>query len=455
MNYLITIFVLFFAVLAIISCNYKLLFFLTFYSLINDLFQINLLGPSVNLAFILTAVYIPAILTDRDKIVARNFPALRFIYYEWCILLILMVVFGFISPWQNIYDSERMWTQLAAGRGAISMIRLTLEILIIPIIYYWIKKGNISIQSIIKIIGIIVVLNFSIAMADFFSAHLLKMHMFPNSRIVYGRFSGFCCEPRAFGRGMAIALIILYLSYFNKYRIKLHLLYIIIASLSVLISFSASAIIALCLSLGGAVLFQKRPNIGKTALALCGIFILCYLAAQIYDYFSASLTDNVNYKIEKVIHGDIEDQITGEPAFFTRFEVFDRAALNFLYDNPQYLIFGTGPNLISIPASDYLSPKAMAIYQTGIDSVPHSGLVNILARSGLVGLLLFCLFFKSLYSTAKKEDSKFAMMLIVAIMLFFMMIKLTIIYLIIGFIIAYTNNENKEKRIAELNNTST
>jgi hypothetical protein len=72
-----------------------------------------------------------------------------------------------------------------------------------------------------------------------------------------------------------------------------------------------------------------------------------------------------------------------------RFEVFDASAIRFLGYNPGYLLLGTGPGLISLPASNYVPGVARYIYGDRIDSVPHTGLISTLADSGVVGLVLW------------------------------------------------------------------
>ncbi len=121
--------------------------------------------------------------------------------------------------------------------------------------------------------------------------------------------------------------------------------------------------------------------------------------------------DNTYKKIEVVLSGNIDalddDKVAeNEPQIFTRFEVFDRAALNFLYNKPLYFLLGTGSNLISIPASPYLSSVAYSIYGDRIDSAPHTFFVNLISRSGLIGLIYWILFFFKLTFYNKKFTKK-------------------------------------------------
>jgi hypothetical protein len=126
------------------------------------------------------------------------------------------------------------------------------------------------------------------------------------------------------------------------------------------------------------------------------LFISFFLIKQ-NEFFQ----DNTFSKIEAVLRFTGGEQSTfyeekvdsDEPDLFKRFEVFDRAALNFLYRHPFYWIVGTGPNLISIPASPYITETNKSIYGSTIDSVPHSFIINLISRSGVIGLFLWTVAF--------------------------------------------------------------
>jgi len=76
---------------------------------------------------------------------------------------------------------------------------------------------------------------------------------------------------------------------------------------------------------------------------------------------------------------------------FSLFEVFDRSALNALFNNIIYFFTGYGPNTISIISTDYISNLDFNTYDGIINSPPHTGLINILSRSGIFMLILIVL----------------------------------------------------------------
>jgi hypothetical protein len=424
------------AALAILLRKYRLALLLTLVAVTNDLFSITVFGVSMNIELAITAITLFSIILFDSRKGIRIYPAMNFLYTEWLLLVVLGCLFGLVFPWTSPFDEGRSWSQLAGGRALVSTIRIFLQISLPIAIAYFIQKGRITLPEVIRTIAIVVIFNLVVAVIEYFSGNFLKMALFPDARIIESRFTGFCGESRAFGRNMAIAVIILYLSYKYNPRIRMHAIYLGVAVVSVLISLSASSLVALIVSLFA--IAATNTTITRTHWR-SGVFGSLVLLAVLFGWYH--MTDDVDKELiaerfEIVYKGKPGDRMVGEPAIFTHAEVFDRAALNFLYHNPQHLLFGTGPNLISIPASPFLSPYAQIIYKDGINSVPHSGFVNVLARSGLVGLLLYSLFFKRLRSLAKTTNNRMMESLALGTFVFFMLIDFAMIYVIVGIILS-------------------
>ena len=134
-----------------------------------------------------------------------------------------------------------------------------------------------------------------------------------------------------------------------------------------------------------------------------------------------------------------------EPDIFSSFEVFDRAALNFLYEDSFFLITGTGPNMISIPSSPYLTASTYAVYENRIDSVPHSFLVNLIAHSGLVGLALWFIFIMR-FTTTLKGYKKELLALFMCIVLANFIVNASIFFLVIAVLLHITGNIKGPKK---------
>ena len=74
-----------------------------------------------------------------------------------------------------------------------------------------------------------------------------------------------------------------------------------------------------------------------------------------------------------------------------RMDILDGPALLFLFSNPLYLLVGSGPGLVNLPATDYLPPSKDFNWaaDTGINTPPSIGLVIELSNTGIIGLGLW------------------------------------------------------------------
>jgi len=73
-----------------------------------------------------------------------------------------------------------------------------------------------------------------------------------------------------------------------------------------------------------------------------------------------------------------------------KLEIFDAASLNFMLNNPVFIAFGSGPGMVSIPASNYILERDKKLYKVDkITSIPQMGIFSILGDGGLVYLSLW------------------------------------------------------------------
>lgn len=75
-------------------------------------------------------------------------------------------------------------------------------------------------------------------------------------------------------------------------------------------------------------------------------------------------------------------------------EDFDQAALGFLEQNPDWMIFGTGMGNVHLYANEFLSADA-APYASGTVFRPKTGLLRMASEIGLVGIVLWLVAFFS------------------------------------------------------------
>jgi hypothetical protein len=315
------------------------------------------------------------------------------------------VLFGFIVPFDDPFASYRTFTQQASMRAIISFSRMLLEFFSIILVVYWLTNKLVTLKAIINYFAIVVISSVIIGFAIYYFP-LIFRPIFPNfaHHFIGTRFTGLVGEPRTFGRFCSFALIFL-LYYFRFGKKNTMNLAIILSSLGVVISLSASAYIVTMV--GMSMLFLLRRNFASFAIVI--VFSLVGFVFLSEDEFFKNTTMEKINSVISIEHDEKIEKRINEPGLFTRFEIFDRAALNFLYNNPEYFLFGVGPNLVSIPASQYLPPEFVnsEVYGNGINSVPTTFFVNILARSGFFGLFLQLLFFVFIYKRLKNKSSRY------------------------------------------------
>lgn len=439
MQPIIIIFLFLLTIIFYFNENIKAIVFLVIVSIANDFFTFSQLGPSISIYHVIGLLYSRRFL---KIIIHKNKNLLIYtinpLILEWLYLLFLGILFGILFPWETPYDSLRSWTSLAWGRGLVASIRFFSELSLVFFIYSKIVQKRITISEITKIISIIVILTVAIAIIDYFTGYPIYKSMIGESppRIRFIALNG---EPRAFGRSCAFFFVILL--YFKESRNKISKIAMLIAFLGVLISLSATSFVILFLGITPT-LFMKKTILKN--------FLFIILSVLTFSYILISLDNNnseVTMKIRQVLFGEIseyydQEVIPNEPVLFKRFEVFDRAALNFLYKNNIYVLTGVGPNLISIPASNYRTKNDTDTYGPTMVSVPFTLPINILSRSGLIGLFLFLLSFKRIRKILKTKSNNFKLYnFFLSIMLMSLITILPFFYLSIGLAIGLKSNE--------------
>jgi hypothetical protein len=131
--------------------------------------------------------------------------------------------------------------------------------------------------------------------------------------------------------------------------------------------------------------WQRFVLVGVASLAvLLGGSLAALFPSQFW-----LIADEVAYRLDPTdkLLGD-SPQNFGERVAF-QLDVFDASALLFLLNEPQYALSGTGPGLVSLPASYYVPPGVASLVwneDVGIDSLPGHGLLLEISNSGLLGL---------------------------------------------------------------------
>ena len=422
---LLIVFIFFF-----ITNNIKGVVAIIIISLMNDMFYLSF-GFSLAIHFFISLVYIPKILYEYKFISTKSRRLIQPLYFEFLYLIILAIVFGYIFPWKSTFDYERTWGQRAEGRAIIQVFRLFAEFSLILLLLLWLNRKRITIDYLLKAVSVITIFTLIIALFDTSMNGGLKQIFFSGLRIIGDRFTGFNGEPRSFGRICSYVLLFL-VAFRVSHKNWIITIGIWSAIIGLVLSISASAfILVLVWGLIYLVITRRYKSI------VYFIFIIPILAFILNNnevFVEQTQKKILTVLIADVSLSDIEKVNDIEPVFFQSFEVFDRAALNFLFNNPIFFLIGTGPNMISIPSSPFLTTTAYSIYEDRIDSVPHTFLINLISRSGVIGLILWIMFFFNFKNTLKSFDKE-VQALFICLMVSYFIVNSSMFLLIIAILL--------------------
>jgi hypothetical protein len=347
------------------SSNYfeLILLFISFFSILNN-GVLELFGIRVYL--IIGLFYF---ITIKPNYFSFN----NILTYEFFYFFVLYFIIITFIPYYDKHINERTILQRFDGRYFSQLLRFFLEILASSYFYNLYTKNK---DLFIKVLLFATNTSIIIGLVDFiFLGRSIYTYFLGDTHVSY-RYTALNIEPRMFG------IILVYIFVFLKYQnVTIKKLLPII--FSIFFTISVSSIIIFLISF----IYFYRKNIyviiSSILVLLSFIFIILIPNSDsfslVYDRLVMLSTINNNNDYFSI---------------FSVMEVFDRAALNALFNNKIYLITGFGPNTISIPSSDYIAPDLSTIYDDIINSVPHSGFVNILSRSGVFFLLFYIFSFK-------------------------------------------------------------
>jgi len=420
--------------------KHKVNVFLAIFSIVCDTFYFNFFGLNFLLVYFIGYINIPFIL--KSSIVSgKNFNIpLRGIRAEYLFLIATGVFFGFLFPWQDL-TGERAWNQTAQGKTVVQLFRIFSELLVLYYFAILVIKKKISIRSIVYAFAISSTFSFWVGLIDYYLDYQIKSSLFDLVHFESTRFLGLNGEPKALGRvgALSYAIVFLYKQHFKEKGLFLWFS-LLTNLLAVILSSSASSLVlffAINLYVFSGLSFRK---IFATAL-LAILFVVFYTSLSKNDFF----VEHTDTKITQALFGTDNFWVPNEPKFFTRFDIWDRLALIYLWQNPKYLATGVGPNLISIPMSANI-PEHSFFYEGGrADSVPNILPNNILARSGFIGITLFAWTIFSIYFRLRKSLPPFFKKVFVAFIIFNIVYFNVTFYLIIGVVMGYYYLSNIEE----------
>lgn len=441
MNWYISILILVLIFRFLYSKNYNGLIVLITLSLLGNMFYFNFFGSRILVSQLISLLFAFTLFKKKKSEFSKIILGIRL---EYIVLIFLGLLYGFIIPWDDF--ASRSWNQNAGGRSIVALFRIFSELVLVYCVYYIFISNKQLLEKFLNILSILVIVICFVAFIDFFTNYTIFKFLFnPNElrEAIVTRFLGFNHEPRALARTLTFAWFFLIYFKLNSYKIKLIKTSLFFGFVTILLSFSFSSYFIF--SIGLVLLFRKY--IFKKPLFLILITIIIFSGSRLLknnEYINTELL----YRLVMVLEGRTDFQMYGEPAIFTRFEVFDRAALNFFYNNPIYIFLGTGPNLISIPSSKYLDRSGIVTFEGKIVGIPGFGIINLISRSGLLGLFLYCFTYFKILKILKNRNHTLLINILQTISVMYIFISSPWFYFTLGFVLAQSENFNNKLKNA-------
>ena len=134
-------------------------------SVLCDMFFFNIFGSRLALHHLILFAFFPQIVKYKNQKEISNI--LSLFKYEYFILIILGVLFGFLFPWVNT-EGGRTWSQVASGRSLVALINILTDLLLVYFIYNFFNRNKISLSKFLNIISILIIIISLTAFIDLF-----------------------------------------------------------------------------------------------------------------------------------------------------------------------------------------------------------------------------------------------------------------------------------------------
>ncbi len=314
---------------------------------------------------------------------------LLFAHYGY--LGLLGLVFGFLFPWPDALG--RPLSLQAPGRTILYLTRHTANLSLA----IFVAQQTVKLKHPSKVFKYIL-LGGIIAAAGGICEYLSGLDMFAlltegvfNPTYHAFRVRGLNFEPRGLGLTAAYGLLLCMLVSSRRASWKA-VSVLLINVCTLFLTVSTSGLLAATAGIVSLFLFDRHSRgvlVGVMAAGIVVLLIPMMFESGVFADWSSLLTERIGSTIR---FGEATNWME---EFVFRAEVFDAVALLFLVANPIYILSGTGPGLISIPATSYL-PETVYYTEffksTGINLPPTMGGLLELSNGGLIGLLLWIAF---------------------------------------------------------------
>ena len=301
------------------------------------------------------------------------------------LVLVLPIVVGFyfvtVAPFDDSYETYRAATQQLTYKYVIQVLRSPEILFATYAAYVALAAFRDPRAALLKSFGYLVALLVVATAVDFGTDNALKQLLF--ERTTDDRVTGLSLEPRELAREMGLLLITLVTVYRGRRPTTRLVVVGAVAAVLMLGTYSVSGLGTTFLVLLGYLIY-RYPLDYRTYLV--PVAVLAVGATAITG--SEAVRTHIKIRTLDKLETSLLNYVPEAPVWVSGLEVFDGAAVAFFYNHPEYLALGTGPNLVNIPASVYVSQYQRLIFPYGLVSTPHMGLIKMVSNGGIVYVLL-------------------------------------------------------------------
>lgn len=317
--------------------------------------------------------------------IVRRIPIGRVIILQFVYLAVLGIIFGFLIPWPS-GEIDRAFNQIAPGRATIYLIRSVADISLT----LFVARQLISRRQPGDVLRYVLV-GTTIASLSGLLEYITAVDWYGRItglvplNLPY-RMRGFMFEPRALGliavQGMMICLVL-----YGRRRKGGLLAVAGIHAAAVFLSGSTSAIAVLLVATLAVFASDARYRASIMAPIVVTVVVIGTFITMQPQYFDTYVRNVIlRLTLDRIEEEGRPESVTGDVA--ARMDVLDGPPVLFLAANPAYIVTGTGPGLMSLPAAKYIPDASFynEVRERGINSPPSSGILLEVSNAGLIGL---------------------------------------------------------------------
>ena len=318
----------------------------------------------------------------------RKSPVVAWIAAHYAYLVVLGLIFGLAFPWADTLG--RPLNLRSEGRTVLYLMRETAALSIAVFVAQQVAKAGRP-DRVLNGILFAACATSAFAVLEYVTG--ISYYLLLNEGVLaptYWNFRvrGLNFEPRGLGLVGAHALVIGILFIASRRRVWSTAVTLATTGLAMLLGASTSGMIAAAAGASTVWLSHRRVR-RYVARALIVAAIGLGAIAAVQSERIGALRFLLSERVGSTVRYGAASNWFEEVVY--RMEVFDTSAALFMAAHPLYLFIGTGPGLVSIPASPFMPVTSYThLYvETGLNSPPTMGLLLELANGGLVALVLW------------------------------------------------------------------